>query len=223
MAQIVGLAEYDLTKAAWIGRITDSVYVIALAPKSKLRNLEDLRKAPQIKVGVVGLTSTANLGMIISAQEMGFKVKLIRHDGSQESILSTIRGDTDLVIHAFPTLRKFIVDSKDLVPFVVYYKERLKELPDIPTIGELGYGNLLDVVTVDYMVGTTPGTPNDIVKVWRDAFDKAGSDPEFQRMMKDYLKLPINPLNGQQTEQKVKDYIKTYSKYKDLILQYSPK
>ncbi len=223
MAQIVGLAEYDLTKVAWIGRITDSIYVIALAPKSKLRTLEDLRKAPQLKVGVVGLTSTANLGMIISSQEMGFKVKLIRHDGSQESILSTIRGDTDLVIHSFPTLRKFIVDSKDLVPFVVYYKERLKELPETPTIGELGYNNLLDLVTVDYMVGATPGTPDDVQKVWRDAFDKAVSDPEFQKMMKEYMKLPVGSLNGRQAEQKVGDHIKTYSKYKDLVLQYSPK
>jgi tripartite-type tricarboxylate transporter receptor subunit TctC len=223
MAQIVGLAEADLTKVAWIGRITDSIYVTALAPKSKLRTLEDLRKAPPLKVGVVGLTSTANLGMIISAQEMGFKVRLIRHDGSQESILSTIRGDTDLVIHSFPTLRKFIVDSKDLMPFVVYYRERLKELPETPTIGELGYSNLLDLVTVDYMVGTTPGIPEDVLRTWRDAFDKAVSDPEYQKIMREYMKLPIGALKGHQAEQKVRDYIKTYSKYKELILQYSPK
>ncbi len=223
MAQIVGLAEADLTKVAWIGRITDSIYVTALAPKSKLRTLEDLRKAPQLKVGVVGLTSTANLGMVISAQEMGFKIKLIRHDGSQESILSTIRGDTDLVIHSFPTLRKFIVDSKDLLPFVVYYKERLKELPETPTIGELGFSSLLDLVTVDYMVGTTPGIPDDVLRTWREAFDKSVADPEYQKIMKEYVKFPLGPLNGRQAEQMVRDYIKIYSKYKDLILQFSPK
>lgn len=221
--QITGLAEYDVTKVAWIGNITGTFMVTALSPKSNYRTLEDLRKAPNLKTGVVGLTSTASLATLIAAQEMGFKVKPINFDGSTEALLSAIRGDTNLVTFNFPSIKRFLVDSKELIPFVVYAKERLKELLDTPTIAELGYGNLLEVVGLDNMVGAPPGTPADVIKVWRDAFDKAMVDPEFQKMLTNQLKHLPTPLNGDQTAKRVKDYFKTYGKYKDLIMQYTTK
>ncbi len=223
IGQLTQLAEYDLHKVAWIGRITDSIYVGAFSHKSGLKTIPDLRKAPQVKAGVVGLTSTTSLGIIISAKEMGFKTRLINHNGSQEAILAAIRGDIDLVTYVFPSLRKFIVDAKDLHPFVVYAKQRLKELPDTPTIGELGYEELLKVISVDYMVGAPPGTPEAVMSVWRNAFDRAVADPEFQRIMREQLRHPLGPLNSKQTLQRVKDYFGTFSRYKDLIMQYTPK
>ena len=221
--QVTGLAEYDLTKVAWIGNITGTFMVTALSPKSKVRTLEDLRKTPNLKTGVVGLSSTASLSTLIAADEMGFKVKPINYDGSTEALLSAIRGDTDLVTFNFPSIKRFIIDSKELIPFVVYSKERLKELPDTPTIGEMGYEKLLEVVGLDNMVGAPPGTPGDVMKVWRDAFDKALVDPEYQKMIRNQLKHEPTPLNGDQTAQKINTYFKTYAKYKNLIMQYTTK
>jgi len=221
--QVTGLAEYDLTKVAWIGNITGTFMVTALSPKSKVRTLEDLRKAPNLKTGVVGLSSTTALATLIAAEEMGFKVKPINYDGSTEALLSAIRGDTDLVTFNFPSIKRFIIDSKDLIPFVVYSKERLKELPDTPTIGEMGYEKLLEVGGLENMVGAPPGTPGDVMKVWRDAFDKALVDPEFQKMIRNQMKHEPTPLNGDQTVQKVNAYIKTYAKYKNFIMQYTTK
>lgn len=220
--QVTGQAEYDLTKVNWIGRITDTVYVTALSAKSKFRTLEDLRKADVVKAGVVGLSSTAGLSVIISAKEMGYKVNPINHDGSQEAIMSAIRGDVDLVTYPYPTLQKFFTDGKDLLPFVVYADKRLKDLPDTPTIGEMGFPGLLGTVRMDYMLGTTPGVPEEVLKVWRDSFDKAVADPEFQRLMAE-AKQPASPLKAEEAAKAVKDAISGYEKYKDLILQYSAK
>lgn len=221
--QVTGLAQYDLTKVAWIGNITSTFMVTALSPKTKVRTLEDLRKATNLKTGVVGLSSTASLATLIAAEEMGFKVKPINYDGSTEALLSAIRGDTDLVTFNFPSIKKFIVDSKDLIPFVVYSRARIKELPDTPTIIEMGYEKLLEVVGLDNMIGAPPGTPADVVKIWHDAFDKAIADPEFQKMIRNQLKHDPAPLNGDQTAQKVNSYFKTYAKYKELIMQYTTK
>ncbi len=222
LGQVTNRAEYDLTKVAWIGRITDTVYVTALSPKSKYRTLEDLRKGPPAKCGVVGLTSGSALAQILSAAEMGYEVKLINYDGSTDSILSAIRGDVDMVIYPFPTLQKFLVDSKDLIPFTVYAKERLKELPETSTVGEMGYEKLLSIVGLDYMIGATPGTPEPILKIWREAFDKAVLDPEFQKMMTSQLKRAPVPLNAEQTTTLVKDQIALYGKYKALVEKYVP-
>jgi tripartite-type tricarboxylate transporter receptor subunit TctC len=221
--QVSGLAQYDLTKIAWVGNITGTFMVTALSPKTKVRTLDDLRKASNLKTGVVGLSSTASLATLIAAEEMGFKVRPINYDGSTEALLSAIRGDTDLVTFNFPSIKKFIIDSKELIPFVVYSKNRIKEMPDTPTAVEMGYEKLLDVVGLDNMIGAPPGTPPEILKVWQTAFNRAIADPEFQKMIKNQLKHDPTPLNGDQTAQKVNGYFQTYGKYKDLIMQYTTK
>lgn len=222
VSQIMGTAEFDLNKITWIGRMTDTVYLAALSPKSKIKNLEDMKKADVVKAGVVGLSSTAGLSALISAQEMGFKLNPINHDGSQEAIISAIRGDVDMVIYPFPTLNKFVVNSKDLKPLWVYTDKRLPDLPDVPTIGEVGYKQLLDTVRMDYLVGATPGLPEDVAKIWREAFQKALADPDLQRMMKE-AKQPANPANDKQAAEIIKNSIQGFQKYKDLIAKYSTK
>ncbi len=223
LGQITGQSEYDLNKVAWIGRITDTNYVATLAPKSPYKTLDDLRKAPQVKSGVVGLTSSSALAVIFAAEEIGFKVKLINFDGSTDALLATVRGDVDLAIFPFPSVQKFVVGSTDLTPLMVFNKTRLKELPNTPTVADLGFEKLLSVVALDYMVGTVPGTPEPIVKIWREAFDKAMKDAEFQKMMSDQLKSAPNPLGGDDTAARVKDALTVYTKYKDLVMQYAPK
>ncbi len=223
LGQIAGQAEYDLTKVAWIGRITDTTYVAALSPKSPYKTLDDLRKAPQVKSGVVGLTSSSALAVMFAAQEMNFKAKLINFDGSSDALLAAVRGDVDLAIFPFPTVQKFVVGSTDLTPLMVFSKTRLKELPNVPTVADLGYEKLLSVVSLDYMVGTVPGTPDSLLKIWREAFDKAMNDPDFKKMMTDQLKSAPNPLDGETTAARVKDALTVYAKYKDMVMEFVPK
>jgi len=222
VSQIMGTSDFDLNKITWIGRMTDTVYVAALSPKSKIKTLDDMKKADVVKAGVVGLSSTAGLSALITAQEIGFKLNPINHDGSQEAILSAIRGDVDLVIYPYPTLDKFIVGSKDLTPIWVYADKRLPALPDVPTITEVGYPKLLDTVRMDYLVGATPGLPDDVAKIWRDAFQKAMADPDLQTMMKD-AKQPANPTADKKAAEIIKNSISGFEKYKDLIAKYSTK
>ena len=61
------------------------------------------------------------------------------------------------------------------------------------------------------------------MKVWRGAFDKAMVDPEFQKMIGNQLRYEPTPQNGEQTGHQVNAYLKSYAKYKDLILQYTTK
>ncbi len=223
LGQVTSTAEYDLNKVPWIGRITDTIYVMALSPKSKYKTLDDLKKATEVKSAVVGLTSSSALAVMFAAQEMQFKVKMINYDGSTEAILSAVRGDVDMVIYPFPSLQKFVVGSTDLTPFVVFSKDRIKELPNTPTIVDMGYPNLLTVVALDYDIGTVPGTPDSLLKTWRDAFSKAVADPDFVKMMTDQLKRAPTPLNADQTAKSISDSLTLYTKYKDVVMQYVPK
>ncbi|MFH1489966.1 MAG: tripartite tricarboxylate transporter substrate binding protein, partial [Pseudomonadota bacterium] len=181
--QVIGTGKYDLRKIVWLGNISQVTYVTCLSPKSKYRTLKELQAAPEVTSSVVGLASTAGLGTMVAAQRMGIKMKFLPHDGSTEAILSAMRGDVDWAQYPISTLKKSIVDSKDLIPVWVFSKKRLSLLPDVPTIGEMGYPDLLDIVSMYRPVGAPPGLSEELTKIWRDAFWKATNDPDFQKKM----------------------------------------
>lgn len=216
--QIMG-TNYDLNKMTWIGRVTDTVYVGALSPKSKYKSLEDLKKADEVKVGVVGLSSTAGLGSLIALQEMGIKAKYVTHPGSSEAVMAAIRGDVDYVQYPYPTLKKFVVDSHQLNPIVIFYPERHKALPDVPTIKEVGYSQLLDVVKADYLVGGTPGIPPEVAKILRDAFQQVMKDPDVIKKMDEFGQ-PAHPASDQEAAKIIEDALKIFAKYKDLVAEH---
>jgi len=215
--QLLG-ADYDLAKMTWIGRITDTVYVGALSPKSKFKTFEDMKKGGEVIVGTVGLSSGAGLGALIAFQEMGIKAKFIPHEGSSEAIMAAVRGDVDYVQYPYPSLREFITDSKQLNPVVVYYSERYGELTDVPTIKELGYGQLLDTVNLEYLVAGPPGIPDDVAEILRDSFQKAVNDPEFIDKM-EKAGQPPHPATAEEAAQTIQSSLKAYEKYKELVLE----
>jgi tripartite-type tricarboxylate transporter receptor subunit TctC len=59
-------------------------------------------------------------------------------------------------------------------------EERMEVLPGVPTFKEQGY----DIVEGAYRgVAAPPGTPDEIVKILADAFEKVHKDPEVKKKM----------------------------------------
>ena len=216
--QVLGTAKFDLTKVTWLGNISQVTYVTCLSPHSKYRTLEEMQKADEVTSGVVGLASTAGLGTVIAGEAMGIKMKHIPHAGSTEAILSAIRGDVDWVQYPLSTLKKYIVDSKDLVPVWIYAKERSPLIPDVPTVVEMGFPKLLNVVSMYRPVGAPPDLPPETASVWREAFWKATNDPEFQAKMI-AANEPALPMKADEVEAMVVEAIEEVGKYKDLVLE----
>jgi tripartite-type tricarboxylate transporter receptor subunit TctC len=208
-----------LKKATWLGNIGGVTYITAISLKSKYKTIEALKKAPMVTSGTVGLASTAGLGTVLAAERMGIKMKYIPHSGSTEAILSGIRGDVDWVQYPFSTLKKSIVDSKDLIPVWVYSNKRIDLIPDVPTIAELGYPDLVNVVKMLRPVAAPPGLPDDVRKTWQDAFWKATNDPEFQKKQIAANASP-QPMRPQELDEMVEAAIKLLEQYKEVILKH---
>jgi tripartite-type tricarboxylate transporter receptor subunit TctC len=214
--QVLGKANYDLGKFTWIGNVSDVTYVACVSKSSKYQTLEAMQKAPEVTAGVVGLASMAGLGTILAADAMHYNIKPIPHDGSTEAILSAMRGDVDLVQYPMATLKKTIVDSNDLTPVWVFAKKRLKLLPDVPTVVEMGYPELADVVYMIRPVAGPPGLPADVAKTLRDSFAKAWSNPEFQAMLQK-KGVDTEPMTAEELTEVVARQIKKVEGYKGLI------
>lgn len=217
--QIVGTATFDLQQVSWLGTVAEETYVAALSPKSPYKTVDDLKNAPEVKAGVVGLSSTAGLGTLIAAASLGIKLNPIPHDGSTEAVLAAIRGDVDWVQYPLGTLAPYVVDSKELTPFVVYANERLPDLPDVPTIGELGYPQLVDSVALYRTIGTTPGVDPAVKQILEDALWQALNDPDFQAEMRAAKQQP-SPGKGDAAARIAQSSLDQFSIHKDLILEH---
>jgi len=215
---ITGRARYDLNKITWYGCPAEITYVTALSPKSKFRTLADLKKAQKVIAGTVGMSSTAALGSVLAAEAMGIKMDFIPHDGSIPAILACIRGDVDWVQYPYGTVQKYL-KSGDLLPLCVYAKKRLARLPNVPTIVELGYEELLATVTMYRPIGGPPGIPKDVAKILIEAIQKSAQDPKFVAAME---KAAMEPTyyGAEETAKRVADSVKKFSQYKDVLLKY---
>lgn len=220
--QMLGRGDYDLNKVVWLGKIADTAYVAALSPKSKYKSLDDLKHAPQVKLGLAAVASGAGIGAAIAGREMGINLQLIGHDGSQEAVMAAIRGDVDMIQFPFQSVRKFMVGSQDLDPILVYSPQRLAELPDVPTVVEAGYPQLVGLVKQDYLVGTTPGVPEEVAGVLREALRKAMEDPELAQLAQN-AKMPLSYAPADAVARSIADDFKNYEPFKDLIAQYTAK
>jgi tripartite-type tricarboxylate transporter receptor subunit TctC len=211
---------YDLNKFAWVGRVSSSAQVGVASKKSGIKSLPELIKKGTVKAGVTGFASSQTIGQLLSAKEMGFKPQPITHSGATEAVLSVIRGDSDWTTAPDITMIPYI-QSGDVVPLYVASQERLKTLPDVPTLVELGFPKVVDIVAFDRIIAAHPDTDPAILKQLRESVKKAMEDPVF---IEEYKKLGDAPnyLSGEQVAENVKkaleliapnvDYINSFKK-----------
>ncbi len=212
--QIGGKADYDLQKILWVGNIAEANPIAVVSSKSKYKNYQELKAAPKIKAAVVGVGSDTDT--IICADRLGLKITQVSYNGAGEAILSMVRGETDYGQYPFFPLKTSIIDTKELTPLWVYGSKRLEQLPDVPTIKEMGFEDLLSVAPQYRAIGLPPGVPAPVLKILRDAFGKTVNDREFIQKMKD-ARMWGTPSPAEEVPKIVKMAFDQFNKYKDII------
>lgn len=215
--QVMDTAKYDLLNMEYVGNITTLDYITTLSAKSKYKTIEDLQNADVVNAGVVSVSSTDGLGLMAFAEELGINLNIITHEGSSEALLAAVRGDVDIVQFPYTSSIDY-VETGDLVPLVMHSKERATDYPDIQTVGELGYEDLLNVTMGNRTIIATPGTPEEILTVLREAFDKAVADPDYMKQAEE-AGLEFNSSNWENAEKLSNDGYNAMMSFKDLMMQ----
>ena len=85
----------------------------------------------------------------------------------------------------------------------------------VPTAASIGQKEL-ELLTIERVVGTTPGVPANVQKILSDALYNALMDPEIQGWHKK-TKRPIDPLTSADTGKLINDLSVFYTKYKNVL------
>jgi len=170
-----------------IGLVNTTINTIAGRPTLPADNFKELlrwMKQPDriTKVGHPGVGSFGHLGEVLVFQQLGVKVTQVPYRGAGPALVDLLAGQVDLgpisAVVAQP-----LVESGKLKAYAVIGTKRFAGLPQLKTMGELGYKNL----DIDFwhMLLAPAGTPRPIIDKLNSALRAALADPKVRKTYAD--------------------------------------
>ena len=217
--------KYDWAKFAWIGSTDKSDYLFYMRADLPYRSLADVRRAKDPpKCGSTGAGTSGSYMPKLLEETLGTKFIVIAgYQGGGEIDLAVERGELHcraLTIQAYHSREPYHTWRKNGFARILMQtgKTRDPRLPDTPTIYELmneyktpeAERRLLPLVMAATDFGrpivAPPGFPADKLKIFREAFMKAMSDPELlaEAKRKNY---DIAPTSGEELEALAKQVV----------------
>ena len=178
-----GVADVSYTDFEPVCGITATPSVVTASPKTKWASMkeliEDAKARPgQITVGAT-LASTSHYFPALVERESGVKFKYVSYDGLAQRMNAILGGHIDLTDGNLTQKGK--VDAGQLRFLAIASEKRNPEIPNVPTLKELGIDIVYDVTRG---ILAPKGTPKDVLAKLEDACAKAAKEPEFVASMK---------------------------------------
>lgn len=146
--------------------------------------MEDFVAAARQESLAVGGIATVNVDFIISellAQQAGFKLNYVPFNDEGEMI-SALLSESLVMVGSNPAEVLGLVESGDAKPLAFSGQEPMSSLPDVPTLGELGYD--INVSTPRGLV-LAPGVEQGVQQWWIDTMREVVELPAWKTYLKE--------------------------------------
>jgi tripartite-type tricarboxylate transporter receptor subunit TctC len=183
LVNYAGITDVKYTDFEPICLISATPSVLTASPKTPWKSyqelVEDARKRPgQITVGAT-LGSTSHIFPALVEQKAGIKFKYVSYEGLAPRMNAILGGHIDLTDANLTQKGK--VEAGQLRFLAIATEKRDPEIPNVPTLKELG----IDVVyEVARGLVLPKGTPGPVRARLGEACGKAAKEPEFADAMK---------------------------------------
>jgi len=129
----------DFTGVTKIATVPQVLIVPITSPVTTVQQFIDLAKAKPgtLNFATAGVASQAYLAAQIFITAAGISLNHVPYRGGAEATTATIRGDSDFTLTTVQVAKDFAETNKARI-VAVGTPERLKELPNVPTIVESG-------------------------------------------------------------------------------------
>jgi tripartite-type tricarboxylate transporter receptor subunit TctC len=161
---------------AAVSQVASVPLFLFASEKSPYHGVTDVVAAAKAKPGTVtyatgGVGSSAHLGAELFARKVGIELVHVPYRGGAQTVQALLAGDVELTWDTpTPTTKSFISDGK-VRALAVMSNKRLSSFPDVPDIGELGYGDDLEVQAWQGVL-VRSGTPAAIIDTLYQAIAK---------------------------------------------------
>lgn len=185
---------FDLRKFSWIGSISSEATALYLRTDLPYKTFRDLlnAKAP-IMVGTTGPADTSGHFPILLKEFLGVNIKLITYIATADIMLAIERKELDGRAGSYSSQKRFI--DRGLTRAFIRGRVSEPAIDNLPVDEDLAPNAtvraLMAIRSAPDRIGrpfvAPPGTPNQVMKILRDAFAKVAKDPavkeEAQKIM----------------------------------------
>jgi tripartite-type tricarboxylate transporter receptor subunit TctC len=160
---LYGLGRYDpLNSFAYIGTATEAPYVLVVHPSSPAISIGELvelakRKPDSLSYGSFGIGSMPHLNIEGFDARLGIKMQHVPYKGAGEAVNAVVNGEVQVALVSPPSVLGFLNEG-GLRALAVGAKERIAQLPDVPTLAEAGLPTDLLMPTF-FALAAPAGTP----------------------------------------------------------------
>ena len=173
------LGDYTIDDFAPICNHVNETSLVLVAKDSPFNTLNDLVKFAKenpgkLKASTNGTKASNHIGSELLAKSAGFEYMAIPYGGTADQILALRQGEVDFSVAKEADIAAIMSEVKILG---VFSEKRMESLPDVPTLGELGYYNKW--YGSARAIVAPKGTPKEAIEFYEAAFKKAMEDPEY--------------------------------------------
>ncbi|MFD0667059.1 Bug family tripartite tricarboxylate transporter substrate binding protein [Ramlibacter sp. MAHUQ-53] len=176
----------DFTPISWVSNSPLVLLVNANNPAKTVQELAAQAKANPDKANYAASSASFQLITELFNRKVGAKFAHIPYKGANESVMAVMTGDVTMALaDAGPA--SVGLQSGRVKALAVTTAERLKQLPNVPTLAEQGID-----LKVSLWIGllAPAGTPADIVKKLEDAVAKIVAMPDVRAKLEGMSVIP---------------------------------
>jgi len=153
-------------------------------PWKTLKEMIDYARANpgKVSIGTMGLNTGAHIDVVQLVKAAKVDITIVPFQGGAPADTALLGGHVDAII-ANPGPRMQQVKAGKMRNLVLLYKERMPELPGVPTLKELGI-EIYDIGVYAF-VGVPNGTPKERVQTLYQALKKARDSKSFKKFCSD--------------------------------------
>lgn len=161
-----------------IGRASAQTLIMAVPTASGITSPAEFvekAKSENLSYASSGIGNSNHLLGEMLMRDAGISLRHIPYEGGSAAVLDLMRGETDMMFYSLSQFQPGL-QSGELTLLATTGEERSIFTPELPTMRELGYDDVL--VSSWYALFAPAGTPEDYINTLFDALNQALADPE---------------------------------------------
>jgi putative tricarboxylic transport membrane protein len=160
-------------------RFAQDPQVVAVRAESKFRTYKELTAAARdgsVVAGVTGPTGSGRAALFYIERDTGAKFRYVTFKGGGDAVLATLGGHVEVTTENLSEMLP-LVEAKKMRILAVTGERRFKQVPDAPTLKELGYKT---VVATGRGFGMPPGVPREAAATMEAALKRVYDSKEYK-------------------------------------------
>lgn len=178
-----GRIDFHFDGMETVALLTSSPDVLGASKDAPFDTFEQFKKdalehPDTVKVGAT-FGSTSQFVWLLLEDKTGMKLSYVPYEGTRERMTALLSNAVQLGSLTVAASGKYLATG-ELKPLAIAADKRAKQLPDVPTLKELG----VDLVyALRRGVMAPKGTPKEVVDYWAQIFKKAAENPALLKQM----------------------------------------